>query len=207
MDRRRFIQLTGISGATFGGLLPFLSCSGAKSNDAFEEVLKEQALLAFKRFEEVWDFNDFWKRGNTFDACLVFASAVQLRWPNDPEVQKMNATIIGMLEQNLEFFKGVKVEVMWADDFGWWGLMALNARKFLQGQGEQELADKYWHLSQVTVWELKIRLQMCFCSYCLHVFIVWQSLKREKTPKNILIWHTASGYGFQNGSSLKSTSI
>jgi hypothetical protein len=153
MDRRKFIQITGISGLTFSGLMPLLSCTNVDSN--FEEELKQQALLAFKRFEEVWDFFDFWKRGNTFDACLVFANAVQQRWPNDPQVQEMNEKIVKMLEQNLAFFEGVNFEVMWADDFGWWGLMGLNARNLLLELGENELADKYWNLSDDFCWQHK----------------------------------------------------
>ncbi len=153
MDRRKFIRVTGISGVTLSGFMPFLSCTG--NEPKLEEELKEQALLAFKRFEEVWDFFDFWKRGNTFDACLVFANAMQQRWPNDPQVKEMNEKIVKMLEQNLAFFKSVKVEVMWADDFGWWGLMALNARKLLLNMDEVELADKYWKLSNDLCWEYK----------------------------------------------------
>ena len=153
MERRIFILITGISELTFSGLMPLLSC--AKNDSNFEEELKQQALLAFKRFEEVWDFSGFWKRGNTFDACLVFADAVQQRWPNDPKVKKMNATIVKILEQNLEFFSSVNFGDMWADDFGWWGLLALNARKFLLKQGELELADKYWTLSDDLCWQYK----------------------------------------------------
>jgi len=153
MDRREFIRVTGISGLAFSGFMPLLSCSSNDPN--LEEQLKQQALLAFKRFEEVWDFKDFWKRGNTFDACLVFASAVHQRWPDDPEVIEMNAKIIKMLEQNLEFFHSVDAGAMWADDFGWWGLLALNARKFLLAQGELELAEKYWTLSDELCWKQK----------------------------------------------------
>lgn len=150
MERRKFIQITGISGIAFSGCLPLLSCS--KKGDVFEEQLKQYALLAFKRFEEVWEFSDFWKRGNTFDACLVFANAVQQRWPNDPQVAEMNQKIVKMLEQNLVFFKSINFGVMWADDFGWWGLMALNARKFLLQLDKVELADKYWVLADDSCW-------------------------------------------------------
>lgn len=153
MDRRKFIQVTGISGITFSGFLPSWSCSG--SSPTVEEELKQQALLAFNRFEKVWDFSDFWKRGNTFDACLVFAQACQQRWPDDPQFEQMNEKIVRMLEQNLTFFASVKVEVMWADDFGWWGLMALNARKLLLNIGDTELANKYWKLSTDLCWEYK----------------------------------------------------
>jgi len=137
----------------FSGLMPLISCSSDEPD--LEAQLKLQALLAFKRFEEVWDFNDFWKRGNTFDACLVFAGAIHQRWPEDPEVIEMNAKIVKMLEQNLAFFLSVDAGAMWADDFGWWGLQALNARIFLLGQGEQELADKFWHLSDELCWKQK----------------------------------------------------
>jgi len=150
MDRREFIRVTGVSGLAFSGLMPLISCSNDDPN--LEEQLKKQALLAFERFEEVWDFNDFWKRGNTFDACLVFANAVQQRWPEDSEVKEMNTRIVQMLEQNLEFFSSINIGAMWADDFGWWGLQAINARKFLLGQGEIELADKFWTLSDDLCW-------------------------------------------------------
>ena len=120
MNRRSFIRISGVtgigtsgiafSGLTLSGLMPRLSCSGYVPN--LEEQLKLQALLAFKRFEEVWDFNDFWKRGNTFDACLVFAEALNRQWPDDPEVLDMNAKIVKMLEQNLDFFNSVDVGVM-----------------------------------------------------------------------------------------------
>jgi len=153
MDRRDFIRVTGISGIAFSGFMPLISCSSNDPN--LEEQLKQQALLAFNRFEEVWDFNDFWKRGNTFDACLVFAAAVNRQWPDDTEVATMNAKIIRMLEQNLDFFNSIDIGGMWADDFGWWGLQALNARKFLLDQGETELADKFWHLSDELCWKQK----------------------------------------------------
>ncbi|GAB1452813.1 hypothetical protein MASR2M47_28690 [Draconibacterium sp.] len=109
MERRKFIQITGISGLTFSGLMPLLSCTENAPN--FEEELKQQALLAFQRFEEVWDFNDFWKRGNTFDACLVFAHAVHQHWSNDPQVIQMNDKIVKMLEKIWRFLKGLKLKL------------------------------------------------------------------------------------------------
>jgi hypothetical protein len=147
------MQITGISGITISGLLPLISCSNEDSN--LEEEIKQQAFLAFKRFEEVWNFSDFWKRGNTFDACLVFADALRQKWPDDPRVNEINKQIIIMLEQNLAFFESVSVDTMWADDFGWWGLMGLNARTFLLNESQNELADKYWELSTDLCWEYK----------------------------------------------------
>jgi len=132
-----------------------VSSSCANSKKIEKEDYKQMALLAFERYEKVWDFSDFWKRGNTFDACLVFAKAVNEQWPDDPQVKKMNRKIVEMAAKNLDFYMSVNFGVMWADDFGWWGLMALNAREFLLQQGEVELADKYWNLSDKLCWEHK----------------------------------------------------
>ncbi len=116
---------------------------------------KNQALAAFSRFQGVWEFNDFWKRGNTFDACLVFAAAVQRRWPGDTGVQRMQRSVTAMLEKNLAFFARFDPGGLWADDFGWWGLMALNARRHLDRMGETALAEKYLALSTELCWEYK----------------------------------------------------
>ncbi|AUP79526.1 hypothetical protein [Flavivirga eckloniae] len=153
MKRRKFIKITGASGIALAGLSPLISLSCSKSG--INRALKDQALLAFKRFENVWDFPDFWKRGNTFDACLVFANAVRKQWAKDSRVEAMNSKIVEMLVQNLAFFKSVDIETMWADDFGWWGLMGLNARTFLLAQGEVALADQYWNLSDELCWKYK----------------------------------------------------
>ena len=45
---------------------------------------EEQALAAFRRVTEIWEFNDFWKRGNTFDATLVFAAGARRRERTTP---------------------------------------------------------------------------------------------------------------------------
>jgi len=144
-----------------GGCAVLMSWTGAllaldravASND--EEKLKTWAIAAFNRFEEVWDFKDFWKRGNTFDACLIFVDALQERWPSDPKVKYIQAKVNKMLEDNLSFFNRYDPGSLWADDFGWWGLMALNARKHLLRMGEEELAGKYLALSTELCWEYK----------------------------------------------------
>jgi len=131
-----------------------ISCQ--KVSDAgTEEKLKSSAIAAFQRFEEIWNFNDFWKRGNTFDACLTFVDAALERWPNDPSIKTMQASVKTMLEENHVFFNSFDPGSLWADDFGWWGLMALNARKHLLKMGEQELANKYLILSTDMCWEYK----------------------------------------------------
>lgn len=120
-----------------------------------EEELKSRSIAAFNRFEEVWNFNDFWKRGNTFDACLTFADATYNRWPNDRDIMMIQTKIVEMLKENLVFFKGFDLGNLWADDFGWWGLMGLNAYKHLSNMGHTDLANKYLDLSTNLCWEYK----------------------------------------------------
>jgi hypothetical protein len=153
MKRRTFIKTTSISGVALIGLLPFFTWSCGESKNT--EALKTQALLAFKRFKEVWNFNDFWKRGNTFDACLTFVDAMQEQWPNDVEVMAVQKQVEDMLEENITFFNSFDPGELWADDFGWWGLMALNARKHLLKINNVALAETYLQLSTNLCWEYK----------------------------------------------------
>jgi hypothetical protein len=154
MDRRKFIMLTGSGTAFIAGSGIWFSCRNTKGFD-YETQLKDWSLKAFTRFESVWDYPDFWKRGNTFDACLTFVSAVQDRWPEDPKIRNMQQSVKEMLRENLLFFNSVDPGRLWADDFGWWGIMALNARKFLLRSGEQDLAREYLKLSTELCWEYK----------------------------------------------------
>ena len=154
MDRRKFIQVAGVSTTLMSSTSLMAICKNSTRNTN-EETLKTWALAAFGRFEEVWNFNDFWKRGNTFDACLCFADAVHHQWPNDSKVKAMQVTVRNMLEENLAFFNRFDPGGLWADDFGWWGLMALHARRHLRRTGDRELADKYLKLSTDLCWEYK----------------------------------------------------
>ena len=154
MFGREFIQLTrNITLYIFGAMI-FQSCN-PKPTDNYEDKLKARSIAAFDRFEEVWDFNDFWKRGNTFDACLTFADAAHQQWPNDPEVATIQLKINDMLKENLAFFNRFDPGGLWADDFGWWGLMGLNAYKHLKRTGQTDLAEKYLKLSTDLCWEYK----------------------------------------------------
>jgi len=159
MLRRKFLKAASEYTAFIAGSSVFLSCNTSNdkdSEDTFnEDSLKSMAMSAFDRFNEVWNFNDFWKRGNTFDACLTFADAVRRQWPDDPAIKAMQIKVKSMLEENLDFFNNFDQGDMWADDFGWWGLMALNGRKHLLSLGEKELADKYLTLSTDLCWEFK----------------------------------------------------
>ncbi len=130
------------------------SCT-VNDNTLYEKELKSQSIASFNRFEEVWDFNDFWKRGNTFDACLTFVEAVSNQWPNDPEIISIQTKVNKMLEENLDFFNSYDPGNLWADDFGWWGLMGVNAYKHLKRNGQLDLANKYLELSTNLCWEYK----------------------------------------------------
>jgi hypothetical protein len=154
MERRRFINSIG-KGTLFlsgGGL--YFSCHNLDEND-YKMQLKQMSFLVFKRYEDVWDFNDFWKRGNTIDACLNFVIALKEKWPLDKEVLSIQHSVRNMLEKNLAFFYSYDPRNLWADDFGWWGIMALNAYRFLKDIGEKELADAYLKLSTDLCWEYK----------------------------------------------------
>src|ERR1700740_433193 len=144
MKRREFSKLTSLATLVISGK-KFGLISLEQSNDP--DDIKIRSFAAFKRFEDVWDFNDFWKRGNTFDACLTFADALYKKWPADAGVISIQKRIDGMLEENYKYFKSFDADKMWADDFGWWGLMAINARRHLLRSGNTALADEYTKLS------------------------------------------------------------
>ncbi len=148
------MQLTGNGLVGMAGTGFFAGCGGSTIPGA-EETLKTRSLAAFRRFGAIWDFNDFWKRGNTFDACLIFVDALQTRWPEDTEVKAIGLIVRDMLVENLRFFRRFDPGDLWADDFGWWGLMALNARRHLLRIGETELAAEYLRLSTDLCWEYK----------------------------------------------------
>ncbi|UKJ09264.1 glycoside hydrolase family 76 protein [Solitalea lacus] len=152
MQRREFVKLT----SAFTLLFPCSKMASAMfyNGNSYEENIKNQSLAAFRRFETVWNFNDFWKRGNTFDACLTFADAMHNKWPKDAGVVAMQNRIGEMLDENLKYFSSFDLGGLWADDFGWWGLMALNARKHLLRINDKALADKYLDLS-IQCWQQK----------------------------------------------------
>ncbi len=148
MNRREFAKISSITAL----YLPVRKISG-KLIVSKEDDLKSKAVAAFKRFQEVWDFNDFWKRGNTFDACLTFANALHQKWPKDAEVVSIQKRIGEMLEEDYRFFHSIDPAQMWADDFGWWGLMGINAAKHLKRIGNNDLAKKFTQLSIRSCWQ------------------------------------------------------
>ncbi len=151
MDRREFARLTSLVALS----LSYKDMFGRVVFNQFpnNDEIKKQSIAAFKRFESVWNFNDFWKRGNTFDACLTFAEALHRKWPQDVEVISIQKRIGDMLEENYKYFKTFDPGTLWADDFGWWGLMSINARKHLIKLGNKDLAEKYTTLSIHLCWQ------------------------------------------------------
>src|SRR5690349_19568461 len=112
MNRREFTKLTSLTALS----LPYKnSFAGMIGLNHFqnEEDIKTRSIAAFKRFEEVWNFRDFWKRGNTFDACLTFADALHQKWPRDKEVADMQKRITEMLEENYHYFMSIDRASMW----------------------------------------------------------------------------------------------
>jgi len=154
MLRRKFLQHTGKGILLAGSPGLLVSCQDSKEK-TYEDNLRQMSVAAFERFEQVWNFNDFWKRGNTFDACLTFVDAMHQKWPDDEDVASIRIRVKDMLIENLDFFSQFDHGGLWADDFGWWGLMALNARKHLVILGENKLAEKYLQLSTDLCWEYK----------------------------------------------------
>jgi hypothetical protein len=112
------------------------------------EDLISYSFKAFERFKKVWDFDNFWKRANTCDACISLSEALIAQKPNDPEVGKILQAVQEMLEQNLAYYKTCEIDEKWGDDFGWCGLMGLNAYKLLKKLGNETLAIKYFDLSR-----------------------------------------------------------
>ncbi|MGH2644618.1 MAG: glycoside hydrolase family 76 protein [Chitinophagaceae bacterium] len=152
MDRRKFVKNSG----GYIMLLPLVKTLGNRDFNEWlqdNESLKMMCLSAFNRFSAIWDFNDFWKRGNTMDACLNFTDAVRNKWAHDPQIKSIGQRVDAMLEKDYTYFKSIDPATLWADDFGWWGLMGLNARKHLLRSGNEELADKYLHLSTDLCWK------------------------------------------------------
>lgn len=148
MKRRNFVKTAGGYVLLFPLMKSFANIDFDKDAD-----LKTKCIAAFNRFEEVWEFNDFWRRGNTFDACLNFTDALHQRWADDKEVKSIQQKVSTMLERDFAYFKSIDPSGMWTDDFGWWGLMGLNARRHLLRTGNKELADKYLQLSTDFCWK------------------------------------------------------
>jgi hypothetical protein len=131
-------------------------------NSAEEELInatradiKTWAVAAVERFSlpykdkdtnlPLWQFDDFWKRSNTFHAYLCFVKAAERRWgTTDSEVEKMQALREKMIAANSTFFDSqIGDEGVWADDYGWCGISCLEAHDYLLRIGDHNRAEDY----------------------------------------------------------------
>jgi hypothetical protein len=107
------------------------------------------AAHGFDRFKTVWKFDDFWTRGNTFEACLRFVMAAQAKWPHDPKVREMRSFLEHMISAEENYLSHrLNVKSVWADDFGWWGIACLTARDYLLSTGDTASAGAYLDLAK-----------------------------------------------------------
>ena len=109
-----------------------------------DDDLRSRATSAFKRYMNVWEFPDFWKRANTFDAALHFVTAVRVRWPDEAM-----SGIDEMIAKNKVFFdKYASNPDVWQDDYGWWGAAAVSAHDYCKRFGSSADADDYLKIAR-----------------------------------------------------------
>jgi hypothetical protein len=115
--------------------------------------IKTWAIEGSNRFRDVWEFNDFWKRSNTFHAFLCFVDAAEQRWGNDPAIQPMKDLRAKMIKDNDSYFnKFIGGTGVWADDYGWCGISCLAARDYLHSIGDEPGATRYLNRAE-QCWE------------------------------------------------------
>src|SRR6185503_18577056 len=79
---------------------------GVRDAKGAQDDIKTWAVKGAGRFEQVWEFQDYWKRSNTFHSFLRFVDAAEHRWgKNDPDLQPMQALRSEMVSQNALYFR------------------------------------------------------------------------------------------------------
>jgi hypothetical protein len=97
----------------------------------------------------VWEFDDFWKRSNTFHAFLRFVDAAEQRWGNDPALQQMKELRTTIVKENESYFKTkIGKTWVWADDYGWCGISCLAAQDYLRSINQPDAANSYLNLAE-----------------------------------------------------------
>jgi len=113
-----------------------------------ETPILDMAVGGFGRFSSVWDFEDFWTRGNTFDAALRFVTAAQRRWPDDPRVQDMQMFLRTIIGADRVYLRKEIKGGYWADDYGWWGIACVTARNYLMSVADPNGAAEFLGLAE-----------------------------------------------------------
>jgi hypothetical protein len=106
------------------------------------------ATDGFVHFTDVWDFDDFWTRANTFEAYVRFVEAARAKWPTDPNVAKMETFLQKMAQTNAAYFTKNLTISNWADDYGWCGIASLAARDYFLSIGNADLAARFLGIAQ-----------------------------------------------------------
>ncbi|UTY60098.1 hypothetical protein [Massilia sp. erpn] len=107
--------------------------------------LKTMAIAGAKTFADVWQFDDYWKRSNTFHSFLRFVDAAERRWgKGDPALQPMQDLRTTLTDANAAYFRPkIGNDYVWADDYGWCGLACMAAYDYLLSIGNRQRADEY----------------------------------------------------------------
>lgn len=123
--------------------------SAVKETNGTESDIKTWAIKGAKRFQQVWEFQDYWKRSNTFHSFLRFVDAAEQRWgKNDPELEPLRSLRTEMITQNASYFRRyIGGQGVWVDDYGWCGLSCIAARNYLRSVGDDVGAQEYAQLA------------------------------------------------------------
>jgi len=133
--------------------------SGIKAGNDPVVDIKAWAIAAAERFQQVWEFQDYWKRSNTFHSFLRFVDATEQRWgKGDPALKPLQSLRTEMINTNASFFRSyIGGDEVWVDDYGWCGLSCIAARNHLQSIGDEAGAQEYaglavdcWNQMQAT---------------------------------------------------------
>ncbi|HET7065730.1 MAG TPA: hypothetical protein VFI49_15775, partial [Rudaea sp.] len=103
------------------------------------------AIAGAARFSSVWEFDDFWKRSNTFHGFLRFVDAVEQKWgKSGDDLKPMRDLRSEMIGKNGPYFdRAIGGDGVWADDYGWCGISCLAAQDYLRSIGDDSAADMY----------------------------------------------------------------
>ncbi len=107
------------------------------ADTSFKSALFSQYNQLLKTFDGIKG-KVFWRTGNTLDACVHFMVAAQKAWgANDPDVQQAKANFQSLANSSFQVYRDAYENDSkndftpgdWWDDYGWWGVAALNAYK------------------------------------------------------------------------------